>query len=83
MQLRADAANAAGSRQRTPWKAGPRGLDCSNGMRARLAPQRPVKRIQLGKSAAITTSRGRITLPCPRASSLGSGNVRSRTPGRK
>ncbi len=31
MQLRADAANAAGSRQRTPWNAGPRGLDCSNG----------------------------------------------------
>jgi hypothetical protein len=48
MQPRALAAKALGSSQRTPWNAGPRGLDDSNGQWARLAPQRPEKRIQSG-----------------------------------
>ena len=54
---RARAAKPPGSSQRTPWKAGPRGLDCSNGQRARLVPQRPRNRIHPGSSSAITTSR--------------------------
>ena len=81
MQLRADAANAAGSRQRTPWKAGPRGLDCSNGRCARLAPQYPVNRIQLGARASTTTSRGRITLAPPAGLVVGIGERAVAHPG--
>jgi hypothetical protein len=55
MHPRALAANAAGSAQRTPWKAGPRGLEDSDGQRARLDPQRPPKRIQLGERSLIVT----------------------------
>ena len=64
-----------------PWNAGPRGLDCSNGQRARLEPQWPRNRIHPGSSSEITTTGGRTARPRPSASSLGSGKVRSRDAG--
>ena len=76
---RAARAQASGSLQRPcGWNAGPRGESISPGIQeARASPQRPGQSAQSpsGSTGGTTVS------PRPSASSLGSGHIRSRTPG--
>ena len=65
MQLRADAANARRLAPAHALEGRPARARLLERQLARLAPQYPVNRIQLGARASTTTSRGRITLPPP------------------
>ena len=73
MQPRALAANAAGSSQRSPWNAGPRGLDCSAGQRAPLVAPAAGEAHPPRVVAVITSSGGRPRSPAPRPRRWGRG----------